>query len=211
MLIVHENILTWVSTFKSVTSLATISISGWSKYSPSQSTFPEKNRKLKDNLVKNLYKSWLFWSSYRSCIISIISHREHITLLVDCAHLRQSCVSLRFLWWIWLVDGITQWWWWGTLTMPVSVVPCPCKALKWDISMWIEILRNRMDCGKILTATLLICFLNTVWTLARPVDVKPVKEVLDSVRDPLRYVSFLVQLHHCHRHLRNCVQMTPSG
>ena len=29
---------------------------------------------------------------------------------------------------------------WGRLTMPVRVVPCPCKALKWDISMWIEIL-----------------------------------------------------------------------
>ena len=39
---IHGNILTWVSTFKSVTSLATMSMSGWSKYSPSQSTFPDK-------------------------------------------------------------------------------------------------------------------------------------------------------------------------
>ena len=27
------------------------------------------------------------------------------------------------------------------LTMPVRVVLCPCKALKWEISMWIEILK----------------------------------------------------------------------
>ena len=27
--------------------------------------------------------------------------------------------------------------------MPVRVVLCPCNALKWDISMWIEILPKK--------------------------------------------------------------------
>ena len=31
--------------------------------------------------------------------------------------------------------------WRAILTMPVRVVLCPCKALKWEISMWIEILK----------------------------------------------------------------------
>ena len=48
------------------------------------------------------------------------------------------------------------------------------------------------------------------YSLTRPVDVEPIQEVLDCVWNSLRYVSLLVQLHHCHCHLGHCVQVASS-
>ena len=65
--------------------------------------------------------------------------------------------------------------------MPVRVVLCPCKALKWDISMWIEILKNGVITWEGYTDLRLRVSSYIIRIMIRPVDVKPIKEVLDSV------------------------------
>ena len=74
-------------------------------------------------------------TQHGGCLVGIVGHLQHVTSLnMTCLRATQhdgdSKVSLT---------------WSMVPTLPVSVVLWPCRALKWEMSMWMEILQCQVS------------------------------------------------------------------
>ena len=95
----------------------------------------------------------------------------------------------------------------ATLCVNEYHIPCPSELYSVLAMHWSAI----SACGLRSCKQLGLIIRHISAKQVRPVDVKPVQEVLNGVWDALWYVPLLVQLHHRHRHLRHCVQVASSG
>ena len=86
-------------------------------------------------------------------------------------------------------------------------LPCPSELYSALAMHWSAI----SACGLRSCKQLGLIIRHIATKQVRPVDVKPVQEVLNGVWDALWYVPLLIQLHHRHRHLRHCVQVASSS